>query len=336
MNGFCQEASTDTVNRYRIRGQALHHLPGGGLGEAAPYTRSATNPRSPRFDDRPDSLLGAGRRSPGTGRRRRLRPKRSLRSGRQRDHDRDRRRHPARCQHLPPTGVHLDGGVRRADGGSDRRAHAVGGAVGIGGLRVRSPALRCRRVGGDSGRHRGQYADGRSGPGPRRRRGAPGRIPRRSRHGIHRRRIWAARCGGRLPAVQSSAWDPAVGGGPRHHRAWRLIGGVVRPGGRRDIHQGRRRGRRPGRKGRVRHTRGRRAQPRGDRRQRWRQCRRCRRDGCRPLRVVRRGPGGAHRLRRHRLRRSRLSGADAHLPIRCGRSGDGCLDPRFLSGQGDG
>ena len=50
--------------------------PDGGV-KAAPYTRSATNPRSSSFDDRPDRLLGTGRGSPGTGRRGRLRPPRS-------------------------------------------------------------------------------------------------------------------------------------------------------------------------------------------------------------------------------------------------------------------
>ena len=61
----------------------------------------------------------------------------------------------------------------------------------------------------------------------------------------------------------------------------------LRAPGRRHLHQGRRRRRRPGGQGRSRHPRGRPAQPGGDRRQRGRQRRRLRRHGGRPVRNLR-------------------------------------------------
>ena len=68
----------------------------------------------------------------------------------------------------------------------------------------------------------------------------------------------------------------------------------LRPSGRRHLHQGRRRRRRPGGQGRGRHPRGRPAQPGRHRRQCRGQRRRLRRHGRRPLRDVRRHDGGRH------------------------------------------
>ena len=73
----------------------------------------------------------------------------------------------------------------------------------------------------------------------------------------------------------------------------------------RHLHQGRRRRRRPRRQGRAGHPRGRPAQRRHHRRQRRRQRRRLRRHGRRPLRVVRRHPGGRADPRLGRVRRAR-------------------------------
>ena len=77
----------------------------------------------------------------------------------------------------------------------------------------------------------------------------------------------------------------------------------LRAPGRRHLHQGRRRRRRPGGQGRSRHPRGRPAQPGGDRRQRGRQRRRLRRHGGRPVRDLRRDADrhhGAGRAAGHR------------------------------------
>ena len=107
-----------------------------------------------------------------------------------------------------------------------------------------------------------------------------------------------------------------VGRHPPAHRGLRLrrlLRGPVRPVGRRDLHQGGRRRRRPGGQGRGGHPRGRPPQPGGDRRPGGRQRRRLRRPWRRPVRVHRRrehrrhdpgrlaGPGG----RRGRAGRSR-------------------------------
>ena len=78
--------------------------------------------------------------------------------------------------------------------------------------------------------------------------------------------------------------DPAAG----RPRLRRLADLDLRAAGRRHLHQGRRRRRRPGRQGRGRHSRGRSAQSGGDRRQRRRQRRRLRRHGGRPVRNLRR------------------------------------------------
>ena len=77
--------------------------------------------------------------------------------------------------------------------------------------------------------------------------------------------------------------DPAAG----RPRVRRLADLDLRAAGRRHLHQGRGRRRRPRRQGRSGHSRGRSAQPGGDRRQRGRQRRRLRRHGGRPVRDLR-------------------------------------------------
>ena len=99
--------------------------------------------------------------------------------------------------------------------------------------------------------------------------------------------------------------------GPGRVRVRRRAPRDVHAGGRRHLHEGRRRGRRPGRQDRAGDPGGRPAQRRGDRRQRRRQRRRLRGDGSRPLRVLRGHARrvvdprrrGVRRLRRRRDRR---------------------------------
>ncbi len=95
----------------------------------------------------------------------------------------------------------------------------------------------------------------------------------------------------------------AFAGGPG---IWRLADLDLRAPGRRHLHQGRRRRRRPGRQGRGRHPRGRPAQPGRHRRQRRRQCRRLRRHGGRSVRDLRR-----HDRRNHAARRTGAQGRRA-------------------------
>ena len=90
---------------------------------------------------------------------------------------------------------------------------------------------------------------------------------------------------------------------PRRARLRRLADLGLRPSGRRHLHQGRRRRRRPRRQDRGRHPRGRPAQPGRDRRQRGRQRRRLRRHGGRPVRDLCR-----HRGRGDAARRADLPG----------------------------
>ncbi len=85
---------------------------------------------------------------------------------------------------------------------------------------------------------------------------------------------------------------------PRRLRLRRLAAGPVPAGRRRHLHQGGRRGRRPGGQGRGGHPRGRPPQPRHHRRQRGRQRGRLRRHGRRPVRELRRHPGGVDHPRR--------------------------------------
>ena len=181
--------------------------------------------------------------------------------------------------------------------------------------------------------------------------GARQRAHRAGRHAGHRRR----RSTSRSRAAPSPAcwWSGlgllGVGGffwyvtGLQQRRA-RDAQAAARPGlrrvadldlrapGRRHLHQGRRRRRRPGGQGRGRHSRRRPAQPGGDRRQRGRQRRRLRRHGGRPVRDL---CGDADR--HHGARR--LDGQGRHagrggLPAAAGRRVDHRLDHRLLVRQG--
>ena len=98
----------------------------------------------------------------------------------------------------------------------------------------------------------------------------------------------------------------AEGGGRRadRPRLRRLADLRLRPSGRRHLHEGRRRRRRPRRQDRGRHPRGRPAQPGRDRRQRRRQRRRLRRHGGRPVRDLRGHRGRRDAARRPDLRRA--------------------------------
>ncbi len=179
-------------------------------------------------------------------------------------------------------------------------------------------------------RHPGQRAHHQRGAGQPE--PGPGRgIQRRRRHGHERGRTGCSRAEPALHPLQqhvpgSLGHDAYPAGhlrllpGRQQHRA-------VRPRGRRHLHQGRRRGRRPGGQGRGRHPRGRPAQPRRHRRQRGRQRGRRGRHGRRPLRVLRGldrrfdDPGGGLPARQHE-RRPAAPGA--------GRCGHRRLDHRDL------
>ena len=137
-------------------------------------------------------------------------------------------------------------------------------------------------------------------------RGAERGLQGRRDHGSARRGPGAARRG-RLLRHPDRNGDR---GARRHRRSdrprlRRLADLGLRPSGRRDLHEGRRRGRRPRRQDRGRHPRGRPAQPGGDRRQRGRQRRRLRRHGGRPVRDLRgHGCRGDAARRADLLRRS--------------------------------
>ena len=115
--------------------------------------------------------------------------------------------------------------------------------------------------------------------------------------------------------------------GPRLRRLADLR---LRPSGRRHLHQGGRRGRRPRGQDRGGHPGGRPAQPRGDRRQRGRQRGRLRRHGGGPVRDLR-----GHGRRGDAARRAHLPG-DRHrgrLPARDRRRVAARLDHRHLRGE---
>ena len=97
--------------------------------------------------------------------------------------------------------------------------------------------------------------------------------------------------------VRRGGRQPGDGQDHQRIRHGRLLHRPVRQDGRRYLHQGGRRGRRPGGQGRGRHPRGRPPQPRHHRRQRGRQRGRHRRHGRGHLRVLR---GLDHRHHRHR------------------------------------
>ena len=118
----------------------------------------------------------------------------------------------------------------------------------------------------------------------------PGRVPRGLRDRPARRRARAARRRRLLlGADRLDRQQPRVGRRrPHRARLRRLPHLRLRPSGRRHLHEGGGRRRRPRREDRGGHPRGRPAQPGRDRRQRRRQRRRLRRHGRRPLRDVRR------------------------------------------------
>ena len=102
--------------------------------------------------------------------------------------------------------------------------------------------------------------------------------------------------------------QPRLGGRrPDRPRVRRLADLRLRPAGRRHLHEGRGRRRRPRRQDRGGHPRGRPSEPRGDRGQRRRQRRRLRRHGRRPLRDLR-GHGGRGDAARDRVRGEPSSG----------------------------
>ena len=147
----------------------------------------------------------------------------------------------------------------------------------------------------------------------------------------HRTRRWTSpSAAAPSPACWWSAWacsaSPASSGSCTARRAHgakmsdivqaadrprlrRLADLDLRATGRRHLHQGRRRRRRPGGQGRSRHSRGRSAQSRGDRRQRRRQRRRLRRHGGRPVRDLRRDHHRHHGAGRAAAVQARTSSA---------------------------
>ena len=202
---------------------------------------------------------------------------------------------------------------------------AVAGGFAIGGLLSGSTGLhRHERLGAlQRPRRRG---------GPRRRHaGAAGRLPRRRDHRHAGRRPGPA---GRRRLLRRA--DLVLQRQPqdgcrraRRPRLRRLADLRLRPTGRRHLHQGGRRRRRPGRQGRGGDPRGRPAQPGDDRRQRRRQRRRLRRHGGRPVRDLRGDGGRGDPAGRADLPRGDPRGA---LPAGHRRRGDHRLDPRHLRG----
>ena len=173
----------------------------------------------------------------------------------------------------------------------------------------------------------------RGGVGPERRVARSGRgLPGRGGDGSARGRPRAAGC---LRLLRRAHLDRRGDAGERGHRAGRprlrwFADLGVRPSGRRHLHQGRRRWRRPGRQDRSRDPGGRSPQPRRDRRQRRRQRRRLRRDGGRPVRDLRRD-----RCRGHAARRPAVQAAVGRgpVPARARRGFDHRLDHRHVRGQ---
>ena len=117
-------------------------------------------------------------------------------------------------------------------------------------------------------------------------------------------------------AGRPHAHEHRHGRGLRHRRFRR---GAVRPCGRRHLHEGGRRGRRPRGQGRSGHSRGRSAQPGHHRRQRGRQRGRRRGHGRRPVRELHGRHPGPHHPGGHLRRAGRL--------LRHGRPGVGARDP---------
>ena len=181
-----------------------------------------------------------------------------------------------RSDGLPPEGVHSTLPLRRGR----RRAPRLGDRdPDLDRLSGRRPLLRpggiLRHEGGDAS----QREDGGGRPRERPGQGSPHRLPRRFRHGARRGRARTGRDRRVLLVLRGA-------GGARHRRASSLRGDHlrVRDGRefdrpfrsrrRRDLHEGRRCGRRPRREGRSRYPGGRSTQSGHDRRQRRRQRRR--------------------------------------------------------------
>ena len=191
---------------------------------------------------------------------------------------------------------------------------------------------------GAAGLHRHEPVGARELPG---RRGGPRRHPAGARRRLqgrigHRpagRRPGAARRRRLLRRPRAARLLRQGGRGRADRTRLRRLPDLgLRATGRRHLHQGRRRRRRPRRQDRGRHPRGRSAQPRGDRRQRGRQRRRLRRHGGRPVRDLR-----GHRRRGDAARRPHLHGRvrprGRDLPARAGRRRDHRLDRRSALGS---
>ena len=203
-----------------------------------------------------------------------------------------------------------------------------------------------RRALGPRGLHRHERLGARERPHRRGRaqgpeRGAVGRVPWRRDHRhagrrpgpARRRRLLLVPAGlGALGAEpdegRPAPRDPAAG----RPRLRRLADLDLRAAGRRHLHQGRRRRRRPRRQGRGRHSRGRPAQPGGDRRQRGRQRRRLRRHGGRPVRDLRGDAGRDDAAGRADAAHDRRGRGD--LSAGAGRLLDPGVDHRLLLRQG--
>jgi hypothetical protein len=197
----------------------------------------------------------------------------------------NRSRHPGRCGRLPGSAIqdhqHRGRGAGRADrllpGRQDgHRLRDWRGAVGR--LRLhRHERVRARQCAHRTGRHQGHW------PGT-------GRGLSRRRHHRHagggpgpagRDRLLLVPHGRRHPNRRQG---PGRAAEPADRLCVRLVTDLhFCASGRRHLHQGRRRGRRPGGQGGSRHPRGRPAQPGRDCRQRGRQRGRLRGHGRRPV-----------------------------------------------------
>ena len=108
------------------------------------------------------------------------------------------------AQGLPPAGVHLGRRLRRRHGRPDRACSI--GRLGARHLRVRRGSLGHRRLRRHDRGHDGQRPHHRGGQG-RAGQGAAPRLPRRRRHGLHRRRLGPRRPDARLHPLRDGARD---------------------------------------------------------------------------------------------------------------------------------
>ena len=174
-----------------------------------------------------------------------------------------------------------------------------------------------------------QRAHRRSGP-RRPRSGAQPRFPRRRDHRTAggRPRLFAV-SGYYAIMLQVNGGDDVAFARRAGRARVRLLADLgLRASGRRHLHQGRRRRRRPRRQSRSRHPGRRSAQPGRHRRQRRRQRRRLRRHGGRPLRDLRRHDDRRDAARAPRARHG-LPGATT-FPLHHGRALDRRLDHRHV------